>query len=351
MRYLILALSLLLLPALPALGQISISLPGVDIGINVPVYPRLVRVPGYPVYYDPRADSNYFFYDGEYWVYREDNWYAGSWYNGPWHAVGQEDVPSFVLRVPVRYYRQRPSYFSGWREDAPPRWDEHWGSSWADRHSGWDRWNRRSQQRAAPLPLYQQRYEGDRYPRASQQQQSIRNVNYSYQPHTRMKNTSGDERGRSNMSGRVQQQRSVPQQPSVQQPRSVQPRRSVQQQRSVQPQGARSSGRVERAESRNQVSPQTRYSPRAERNPPAQQSMGRSVPHTARVESRAPPQRQGPRVQPAATAAQAPQRGQRSQRESHEQNRVAKPAPQQREQKSAKGPDKDKKEERERDRR
>ena len=36
----------------PAWAQMSVSvgLPTVSIGINLPVYPQLVRVPGYPVY-------------------------------------------------------------------------------------------------------------------------------------------------------------------------------------------------------------------------------------------------------------------------------------------------------------
>ena len=68
--------------------SVGIGLPGVSIGINLPVYPQLVRVPGYPVYYAPQMNSNYFFYDGLYWVYQGDNWYASSWYNGPWGLVG-----------------------------------------------------------------------------------------------------------------------------------------------------------------------------------------------------------------------------------------------------------------------
>ena len=34
--------------------SVAIGVPGVNIGINVPVYPQLVRVPGYPVYYAPQ---------------------------------------------------------------------------------------------------------------------------------------------------------------------------------------------------------------------------------------------------------------------------------------------------------
>ena len=86
MRYLTIALSMLLCPLISAHAQISVGIgfPGVNIGINVSAYPDLVLVQGYPVYYDPRAASNYFFYDGLYWVYGDDNWYASSWYNGPW---------------------------------------------------------------------------------------------------------------------------------------------------------------------------------------------------------------------------------------------------------------------------
>ena len=92
--------------------SVGIGLPGVSIGINLPVYPQLVPVPGYPVYYAPQVNSNYFFYDGMYWVYQRDNWYASSWYNGPWGLVAPEVVPLFVLRVPVRYYRQPPGVLS-----------------------------------------------------------------------------------------------------------------------------------------------------------------------------------------------------------------------------------------------
>jgi len=47
----------------------GIDSPNVTIGINVPLYPELDSVPGYPVYYAPEVDANYFFYDGMYWVY------------------------------------------------------------------------------------------------------------------------------------------------------------------------------------------------------------------------------------------------------------------------------------------
>jgi hypothetical protein len=161
---------------------VGISQPGLSIGINFSTYPRLVPVPGYPVYYYPGGNANYFFYDGLYWVYEGDNWYSSSWYNGPWELMDPYYVPAFVLRVPVRYYQRPPVYFRGWRTDAPPRWDQHWGRAWTQRRSGWDRWDRRTVPRPAPLPSYQSQYSGIRYPRAPEQQYSIRSDSYRYQP-------------------------------------------------------------------------------------------------------------------------------------------------------------------------
>jgi hypothetical protein len=184
MRHLLIGLCMLCCSVTSTLAQVSIGigLPGVSIGINLPVYPEFVRVPGYPVYYAPRLSANYFFFDGMYWVYEGDNWYASSWYNGPWGLVDPWYVPVFVLRVPVRYYRAPPPYFRQWRPDAPPRWGEHWGNDWERRRSGWDKWDRRAVPAPAPLPVYQRRYSGDRYPRQVEQQQALHSQNYRYQP-------------------------------------------------------------------------------------------------------------------------------------------------------------------------
>ena len=161
--------------------RVAIGFPAVTVGINVPVYPQLVRVPGYPVYYAPQANANYFFYDGLYWVYQQDTWYASTWYNGPWQVIAPEAVPVHVLRVPVRYYRQPPTYFRSWSADAAPRWDEHWGSSWEQSHRGWNSWNRNSMPQVAPLPVYQRQYTGNRYP-SIEQQHILRVQSYRYQP-------------------------------------------------------------------------------------------------------------------------------------------------------------------------
>jgi hypothetical protein len=207
MRYLLVILALLLSQPASARAEVSvgigISFPGVDIGIRVPAYPRLVRIPDYPVYYDPRADANYFFYDGLYWIFIDDYWYASSWYDGPWHRVERDYVPLFVLRVPVRYYRRPPPYFRGWHKDRPPHWDEHWGRDWHERRHDWDRWDRRSAPRPAPLPTYQRRYSGERYPREIARQQSIRTEKYRYHPreetsqryNERHRDDRGDDRG------------------------------------------------------------------------------------------------------------------------------------------------------------
>lgn len=183
LRYGMIALSLLVCSITPAAAGVSIGigLPTVSIGINLPLYPELVRVPGYPVYYAPRMDANYFFYDGMYWVYQNDNWYASSWYNGPWGMVGPEVVPLYILRVPVRYYRQPPVYFRGWQSNAPPRWGQHWGHDWERQRSGWNKWNRSSAPAPAPLPVYQRKYSGDRYP-GLEQQHELRSREYRYQP-------------------------------------------------------------------------------------------------------------------------------------------------------------------------
>jgi len=184
-RYGVIVLCMLFCSVTSAKAQVSIGigLPNVNIGINLPTLPELVPVPGCPVYYAPQLNANYFFYDGMYWVYQNDNWYASSWYNGPWGVVDPLVVPLPILGIPVGYYRQPPVYFRGWASNAPPRWGEHWGHSWEQRRSGWNRPNRGFASTRAPLPHYQRQYSGDRYPRQVEQQHALRSQHYSYQPH------------------------------------------------------------------------------------------------------------------------------------------------------------------------
>lgn len=173
-----------LVPSVSAQVSIGIGLPNVSIGINLPLFPELAPVPGYPVYYAPQVDANYFFYDGMYWVYMDDYWYASNWYNGPWGIVEPAFVPLYILRIPVRYYRQPPEYFRGWHREAPPRWGQRWGRDWEQQRRGWDRWNRGNVPARAPLPVYQRQYVGDRYPRV-EQQHDLRREYYRYQPRDR----------------------------------------------------------------------------------------------------------------------------------------------------------------------
>ncbi len=176
MRHVLFALAMLFLPATAVVADVRVS-----IGIHVPVYPQLQRIPGYPVYYAPRLNTNYFFYDGLYWVFDGYDWYVSAWYNGPWELVDRFEVPVYLLRVPVRYYRYAPVYFGSWRADAPPRWGEHWGEVWVERRRGWDQWNPRSAPAPAPLPTYQRNYSGSRYPQVTEQV-VIHTRNYRYQP-------------------------------------------------------------------------------------------------------------------------------------------------------------------------
>jgi len=165
-----------------AQSNVGVNAPSVSISINLAQYPELELVPGYPVYYAPRLNSNYFFYDGMFWVYDMDGWYRSSWYNGPWRLTQPDMVPLYILRIPVNYYRQPPPYFQGWQLNSPPHWGDHWGHEWARRRSGWERWDRDSTPNSAPLPIYQRRYSGTKYP-AAPQQQHLQQQNYRYQPH------------------------------------------------------------------------------------------------------------------------------------------------------------------------
>ncbi|MES2125637.1 MAG: hypothetical protein V4463_00050 [Pseudomonadota bacterium] len=159
----------------PALAQVSVS-----IGIDVPAYPDLRPIPGYPVYYAPQMSTNYFFYDGAYWVYASNGWHTSDWYNGPWDSVDPYQVPEFVLRIPVRYYRQPPPAFRGWSMALAPRWGNVWGADWTRRRQGWDHWDRQHVPQAAPLPRYQHDYGHERYPGAGAREQ-IHQQNYHYQ--------------------------------------------------------------------------------------------------------------------------------------------------------------------------
>jgi hypothetical protein len=324
MRRLLLAVSLLLGTLAPAFAQISINFggPGVSIGINLNAYPTLQRVPGYPVYYAPGMNSNYFFYDGLYWVYQADDWYASSWYNGPWTLVDRMDVPVYLLRVPVRYYRHAPSYFSGYRADDAPRWGEHWGASWEQRHQGWDQWNRKSAPAPAPLPTYQRQYTGSRYPQASQQA-VLESQNYRYQPRDAVAQRAFEQRRTQAQSAPAQrvtqqpQQQQRPQQQSQQQQQRPQQQQQSQQQQSQQQQ----SQQQQRPQQQQQQRPNTNAAqpaPPPDRAAQPQNPLERrtqQAPRTAPAPVQAAPKPEVPQRAQQATKFDAIQRAQQAQKQ------------------------------------
>lgn len=202
-RTLALVLGVLMSPMAVSAAQVSIGIgfPHVSIGINLPAYPRLVRVPDYPVYYAPGLDANFFFYDGMYWVYQDDDWYASTWYNGPWGIVDRADVPVFILRIPVRYYRRPPEYFHGWQPNSAPRWGDHWGRDWEQRRPDWDQGDRHARPAPAPLPTYQRQYSGNRYPQQVERQQQLERQKYRYQPREPVVQKHFQERGKAQNPG------------------------------------------------------------------------------------------------------------------------------------------------------
>lgn len=305
-----------LIVLLMLLGSVTSAIAQVSIGIHLSLFPELVRVPGYPVYYAPRLDSNFFFYDGMYWVYQSDHWYASSWYNGPWILVAPEFVPLYVLRVPVRYYRVPPGYFYGWRPDAPPRWGEHWGHEWERHRRGWDKWNRSSVPAPAPLPVYQRQYSGDRYPQVLEQQQALHSRNYRYQPR--------DAVVRQHYQGQAAQRAPAPSQ--REQAGAQQERQRNARQQDIQ--------RPDQPPPRQQGRPDT---PRAQPPQRGGEEDQRSAPSQAR------PQQRGPAVQD--------QREQQMPRASQENVPKGKGAPQEPRRKQGQGKDRDKDEDRGQERR
>ena len=177
MKRFLAAAAFLLAFALPAGAQEYF-----DIDVDVPEYPEMVPVPDSPVYYAPGVDSNYFFYDGMYWDYYGDRWYSSPWYNGPWAYVDPIYVPTYVLWVPIRYYRHPSHRWHGWNTARPPRWGEHWGRDWQVRHNEVFRGAQRPHYGRAPLPDYQRGYNRANYPRAVQAQSQLHSQHYGYQP-------------------------------------------------------------------------------------------------------------------------------------------------------------------------
>lgn len=167
-----------------ALADVSIGfgIPSLQIGINLGAFPRLMAVPGYPVYYAPYLNMNYFFYDGLFWVYTDGRWYTSNWYNGPWDYVAPSNVPVFILRLPIRYYRRPPRTFQSWPSDRPPHWGLIWGREWERQRRGWNERRHEPSPHRAPIPLYQRRFPQNRYPRSQSQRRELEQRHYRYRP-------------------------------------------------------------------------------------------------------------------------------------------------------------------------
>ena len=338
MRILLIAISMLLCTTIEANAQVSVSIGshGVSIGFNVSSYPTMVAIPGYPVYYDPRANSNYFFYDGLYWVYQDDNWYSSAWYDGPWDLIGPEDVPLFVLRVPVRYYRHRPTYFSGWSLNLAPRWGKHWGRDWEQRRSGWDKWDRHSVPHAAPLPTYQRRYSGNHYPRAAAQQYSIESKNYNYHAREAVtqrylkrhaepgsqrtptrQQTQTQQRAQAQDKAQVQQRKRAQEQAQAQQQKRVQDKAQAQQQQKAQRQ---QKAQQQQNAQQQQKAQQQQQQKRAQDQARAQQQR-KAQQQQQKVQQQQQAQQQQKRAQGQAQAQQRQQKAQQSNRRHSSNNR------------------------------
>ena len=202
-----------------------------------------------------------------------------SWYNGPWAIVEPAYVPYYVLRVPVRYYRAPPPYFRGWQPSAPPRWGNHWGPQWEQRHRDWNHWDRHAIPGPAPLPTYQRRYSGDRYPSAPQQA-NLQTRNYHYQPRTEVARQHVQQQQVERRGPAVAQQRPQMERPHVERPQiqHAPPIASQHQQDRPTPQEPRGGGQPRREAGPRmqpqQMSPQP--VPMAAPNAPQHQQQGRA---------------------------------------------------------------------------
>lgn len=96
----------------------------VSIGINLGAPPKLVAIPGTPVYHAPALAYNYFSYGGHYYLFRDGAWFRASAYSGPWVSIAVGTVPPPILHVPVEYYKNPPGH---WKKKGPPPWAPAWG--------------------------------------------------------------------------------------------------------------------------------------------------------------------------------------------------------------------------------
>ena len=119
-RHLFIALSLAAGALLPPAAHAGVNV-NVNVGVPVPpppvivapAPPRVVVVPGSPVYYAPEGNVNLFVYSGRYYAFHEGHWFVAPRHNGPWTFLAVDHVPGPVVAVPVKYYRVAPAPVPG----------------------------------------------------------------------------------------------------------------------------------------------------------------------------------------------------------------------------------------------
>lgn len=118
--------------------SVGIRTDGLSLGINIGEPPKLVVVPGTPVYHVPTVNYNYFFYDGRYYLFHSGAWYFSAFYNGPWTVVALQQVPQAILTVPVEYYRVPPGHWK--KKHGPPPWAAAGGQGKDKKNKGKKKW-------------------------------------------------------------------------------------------------------------------------------------------------------------------------------------------------------------------
>ena len=100
----------------PAPAQADVNI-GIDVApppaLVVASPPRLVTVPGSPVFYGPSANYNLFVYAGRYYSLHGGTWFIAASSGSSWGIIATNRVPQPVLAVPATYYKIPPGQAKG----------------------------------------------------------------------------------------------------------------------------------------------------------------------------------------------------------------------------------------------
>ncbi len=98
----------------PAHADVNI---GIDVApppaLVVASPPRLVTVPGSPVFYGPSANYNLFVYAGRHYSLHGGTWFIAASSGSSWGIIATNRVPQPVLAVPATYYKIPPGQAKG----------------------------------------------------------------------------------------------------------------------------------------------------------------------------------------------------------------------------------------------